>query len=638
MIFTPTQQQAIAHREGPCLVLAVPGAGKTTILLERLRQMEAAGIPVEAIASITFSRQQALDMKSRFKAQNGNEAAVFSTIHAFCYRILREYAAEKHQPLELLEASRSYNKYRIIDALYRQLFQQPMGEDEGNDFFRLDSYMKNTLTSAEEAKKKTAIRSSRFEMLQKAYQQFKVQHHLIDFDDMLWRTLQVLDQDETVRRRWQQKYRYYQVDEAQDTSLVQWRILHLLTAPENNIFIVADDDQSIYSFRGADPKYLLNVKTLFPHTKVLFMQENYRSTKNIVKLSAGLIRENSARYGKTAKSDTQSDEKTRVILTHSLRAQIDRLCRDLPADRAQGNVAVLYRNNLSALALMDALDRHHIAFQLRSDVSRYFHHAVIRDVFDFFNLSTDPCDVASFSRIYYKMNQFLKKSFLSALDTAPTGETVWRQLLAAEETQTSFYQERLMFLEDAFSRMQTATPKQALHILYQEIGYKEFLKERARRGTNAVSIEARLIEWLEDCASYCSSFPAFRERLYALEKRSQKDREERTAKELKKEGFGIDATHDPPVVLSTIHSAKGLEYDTVWLIDLIQTEFPSSLALEENAAGNPDLLEEERRLFYVGMTRAKRRLRLMGREAVWDRPVKHSQFIDELAGKARKVR
>lgn len=636
MIFTRTQQQAIAHRDGPCLVLAVPGAGKTTILLERLRQLEASGVPVETIASITFSRQQAMDMKNRYTAENGNNRAVFSTIHAFCYRILREYAAEKHIRMELLEASNTYNKYRIVDALYRQRFHRPMPEDEQNDFFRLDSFMKNTLQSAEQAKKKTAIRFSRFETLQKAYQQFKSEHHLIDFDDMLWRTLQLLDQEEHIRKRWQQKYRYYQVDEAQDTSLVQWRILHLLTAPENNIFIVADDDQAIYSFRGADPKYLLNVRTLFPDTKVLFMQENYRSTKNIVNLSAGLIRENTARYGKTAKSETESTEKTQVILTHALRAQTDRLCRDLPKEQAQGSIAVLYRNNLSALALMDALDRRKIPFQLRSDVSRYFHHPVLNDIFDFFTLSMDPYDVACFSRIYYKMNQFLKKSFLSALDPISSGETIWRQLLSCEETKSSFYQERLLFLENAFLRMQTATPKQAIAILYEEIGYKEFLKERARRGTNAVSIEARLIEWLEDCASYCGTYPAFRRRLRELEARSQADRQE-MAKSLDEKTD--DATSPPPfpVILSTIHGAKGLEYDTVWLIDLIQTEFPSSLALEANAAGHPDLLEEERRLFYVGMTRAKRRLRLMGREAVWDRPVKHSQFIDELAGKRRKI-
>ena len=634
-VFTPIQKQAIAHQEGPCLVLAVPGAGKTTILLERLHQLEASGIALSSIASITFSRQQAIDMKNRYSAKYGESCAVFSTIHAFCYRILREYAAEKHIRLELMEASTAYNKYRVVEALYRQLLHRPMPEDERNAFFRLDSYMKNTLQSADQAKKKTATRFSHFEALQSAYQQFKAEHHLIDFDDMLWRTLQLLDQEETIRKRWQQKYPYFQVDEAQDTSLVQWRILHLLSAPENNIFIVADDDQSIYGFRGADPKYLLNVKTLFPNTKVLFMQDNYRSTKNIVKLSAGLIRENTTRYGKTAKSETESIEKTQVILTHSLRAQTDRLCRDLPSDQVQGSVAVLYRNNMSALALMDALDRRNIPFQLRSDVDRYFHHPVLNDIFDFFTLAMDPCDVACFSRIYYKMNQFLKKSFLTTLESAPIGETVWQQLLAAEETQNTFYQDRLMFLEDAFLRIQTATPKQAIAILYEEIGYKQFLKERARRSANAVSIEARLIEWLEDCASYCTTYPAFRKRLRELEERSQRDWQEET-EIVEKEDFA--STIQPsPVVLSTIHGAKGLEYDTVWLMDLIQTEFPSSLALEEYAAGNSDLLEEERRLFYVGMTRAKRRLRLMGREAVWDRPVKHSQFIDELAGKRRKI-
>lgn len=624
MEFTTIQQQAIAHREGPCLVLAVPGAGKTTILLERLRQLIASGVPAERIASITFSRQQAEDMQARYKKQEASDQPVFSTIHAFCYRILRDYARESHQSLTLLEASASYNKYRILDALYRQRHGRGITEEDAADFFRINSYLKNALRHAEEMRNSIAMGLKEFQALQKAYHDFKAAHHMIDFDDMLWSALQLLDQNKDVRRRWQEKFLYYQVDEAQDTSLVQWRILSLLAAPKNNLFIVADDDQAIYSFRGADPQILLHLEDLFPHTRVLYMQDNYRSTTNIVKLAAGLIRKNVARYGKTAVGQNTSDEKTQVILTRSMQAQTDRLMEDLPADIRRGSTAILFRNNLSALPLLDALDRSGIPFQLRSEAKRYFHHPVVVDILDFLHLSLNPADAACFSRIYYKMNQYLKKSFLSALQGMGPEETVWERLLSVEEAQTPFYEERLLFLEHAFERVARLSPQQALSLIYNEIGYKQFLKERARRNREAVSIDERILEWLDFVAARCKTHHAFIDRLHALENLAARPSEP------SEEGSGP--------VLSTVHGSKGLEFDTVWMIDLIQTEFPSLLALESDASGNGTFLEEERRLFYVGMTRAKKKLRVMGREAVLGRKVAYSQFIDELAGKKRRSR
>lgn len=619
MPFTEAQQQAIDHQDGPCLVLAVPGAGKTTVILARLRRLIEAGVSPRAIASLTFSRRQALDMKARYVARFGaTDGLTFSTIHAFCYRILRQEAARRHRPLQLIENSDAYNKYRIVRTLYRDLTHRAMRDEDLDAFFQIDSYLKNALISYEDYRKQTGISLAHFPELQRAYRAFKNSHGLIDYDDMLWETLTLLDRDVALRTRLQTQFAYFQIDEAQDTSRLQWQLIRLFAAPQHNLFIVADDDQAIYSFRGADPELLLAFRSAYPNAKTIVMQDNYRSTRNIVRLSAGLIGKNRRRYAKVPSTQTKSSEKTRVVLVRSLEQEMEKLVAELQGDLSRGDVAILYRNNLTCFALADALERAHIPFDTQTDPFALRHHPIVRDIEDFFALAQDPTDVDAFSRIYYKLNSYLKRDFLQAIRADDPNESVWDRLLALPGTQNTFYREKIEALDHQFHTLLRLKPEQAIDTIEHLMGYGDYLNEHARRKAKSARADQRVLETCRFIAKATPQFDAFFARLDALAQHLMLAQQSET-----------------PLTLSTIHRAKGLEYETVWMVDLIQTEFPNMNAIDAELNGYPRLMEEERRLFYVGMTRAKTNLRLLGRETVNGAHVGHSQFIDEVSEQAK---
>lgn len=622
MPFTKAQQEAIAHRDGPCLVLAVPGAGKTTVILARLRALIESGISPHAIASLTFSKRQAQDMKTRYVERYGKtDGLTFSTIHAFCYRILRQAAAREGRALKLIEDSSETNKYRLVRTLYRNLTHRAMRDEELETFFRIDSYLKNALMSYDDYRKKTGIRFSHFEKLQRAYRDFKATHGLIDFDDMLWQTLSLLDRDAALRSALQQRFTYFQVDEAQDTSFVQWQLIRLIAAPQHNLFMVADDDQAIYSFRGADPEVLLAFRETYPDAKMIVMQDNYRSTRNIVQLSAGLIRQNHRRYHKVPVTETRSPEKTRVVLTRTLEQEMEQLTTHIPEALSDGTVAVLYRNNLTCVALADALDRAQIPFRAHAERVSLRHHPIVHDLEDFFALATNPTDDAAFSRIYYKTESYFKRVFIEAICQDDPTLSVWERLDHLPATQNAFYREKIETLESQFRTLVRLKPAQAIDAIEHHMGYGDYLNERARRETKSARADRRILETCRFIAAHTATFEAFLARLEALAQKIQEA-----------------ATSDAPLTLSTIHRAKGLEYDAVWMVDLIQTEFPNMVAIDQQTEGHDLFMEEERRLFYVGMTRAKKSLRLVGREEVNGVVVGHSQFIDEVSAQAKKTK
>ena len=622
MQLTSSQKQAIAHDKGPCLVLAVPGAGKTTVLIERLQRLLLSGVDAKSIASITFSRQQARDMKARFESRFGpHPGLTFSTIHALCYRILRHYAAQNNTELHLLEGSQSYNKYLLISKLYAQINHRPISEEERDDFFRIDGYLKNACVDYETYVKRFVERFPNFEKIAAAYERFKAERNLIDFDDMLVRTLQVLQHDEALRHAVQNRFSYWQVDEAQDTSPLQLQIIRILAAPENNLFLVADDDQAIYGFRGASPADLLHFQEIYPAAKIYMMQENHRSSQNIVRLSAHFIQGNRARFEKTAITDDPKGPRIEILLAKSLRGQLQRITKAMPEALSSGTCAVLFRNNLSVAACIDALDRAGIPFVSQANPEIFFRHPVLRDVLDFLDVARDPTDLAAFSRIYYKCNAYLKKDFIHQMQEMDPYVSVFERLRSCRGAESRFYQDKIDELEYEFAALKKGSVPQALDRLESSVGYGESLKEKARREHTAVNAHRRILETLQFVAQGAETGSDLYARLRRLS-------------DLQKQTERISPTaSSPAVVLSTIHGAKGLEYDAVWLIDLLQGEFPSTTALERNASGFSALLEEERRLFYVAMTRAKTQLHLIGRKAVHRVPCEASQFLRELTKK-----
>lgn len=616
MKFTDKQLEAINHRQGPCLVLAVPGAGKTTVLLERLEKLISCGIDGRAIASLTFSRQQALDMRNRYmKKHPSAEKMTFSTIHAFCYSILRAYYRKKGKSFNLIEGSSEYNKYNIIRSIYRAKYKNFLSEDELDDFFRIDGYLKNALIEYAEYKSLTGQSMAHFEYLSSGYEAFKRKHNLIDFDDMLLLTLDMILKDEELLNSLRGRFKYFQLDEAQDSSAVQIRILQLLASPLNNLLMVADDDQAIYGFRGADPSYLLRFKKAYPDAKIITMEDNYRSAKNIVNLAGSFIVKNTKRYKKKAISKSPSKDKTQVILCKSLTHQRERIMEELESERKNSTTALLFRNNYSIIAPADALYRAGIPFHASANSDRFFKHLILSDMRDFFSLAKNSKDIEAYSRIYYKLNHYLKKSFLEEI-YAYAGKDVWESLLDLPGTQNSFYKENIEFLSDQFHLLSSMNVHDGIWQLFHHIGYGDYLNEISKGGKEGTTSYGRIIENLLLLSENFKDFKAFDDYLNRLQ-----------------EGLIDGRTRESNLFLSTIHASKGLEYDNVYVIDLIQGEFPSATALDFMDQGRPDLLEEERRLFYVAMTRAKDKLKLFGRKSVNGIKTDVSQFINELAGK-----
>lgn len=610
MEYTSSQRQAINHKEGPCLVLAVPGAGKTTVLLERLNQLLESGIPAKSIASITFSRQQAKDMEERFRRQySDGKDLTFSTIHAFCYRILRQAYARSGKQVTLLEGNRAFSKFRIMDQLAKNILHRSLTEDEQEQFFRIDGYLKNALVSYREYKERYRDSFPRFEELAKAYGQFKEERKLIDFDDMLLLTLNLLDENEKLLERLQNRFRYLQVDEAQDTSLVQLRIIQKIAIPENNLFFVADDDQSIYGFRGANPEYLLSFSKLYPSATILTMEENHRSGKNIVDLSSIVIRKNQNRYQKRPTAQSENREKIRIYMTASLKSQLKLVTEEI--QKSDRQTAILFRNNISALPFLHIFEQEKIVFDNRTQGKSIYRSPIIRDILDLLIFSRDCTDTALFSRIYYKLNSFLKKSFIQQLQMLNPYEDVFARLAKLDGAQNPFYREKIAHLQREFALIRKSTISEGIERIETHLGYGEYLEEWSRRRKSGAFTAQRILEVLKFIAKgYVHPFQ--------LENRLQ-------------ELALLEKTTQKGVVLSTVHGAKGLEFDRVWVVDLMENEFPGIREQD-----NPLFLEEERRLFYVALTRAKTDLRLVGRRSVNGRATPVSSFLQEVMKKPKK--
>ena len=613
MKYSHAQLEAIHHMAGPCLVLAVPGAGKTTVLLERIRYLVSQGIEPSQIFSITFSRQQALDMRTRFIAQNSTiPTPHFATIHAFCYQILREYAKEKRQPISVLEAHPQYKKSLVLAELFEREVHRPITEEEVESFFRIDGYLKNAMVRYADYTRLYPQSFPAFESIQRQYQLWKAKHHLIDFDDMLVFCARLFAKEDPILTRYRDRFPYIQVDEAQDVSALQFAIVQALALPNNNLFLVADDDQSIYGFRGAQPSHLLSFERIYPGAKKITMDHNHRSGRHIVENSTRFIDQNKIRFPKQAVAQPmKAAHKIQVLFVKSLRAQCQALQKNLLKIPKDESIAILYRNHISLYPIVHALDRKHLTFQTRSAQLRFFRQPLLRDLRALLHLIADPTDLSSFQQIYYKVNHYFKKSFLEELAWMDPHRSIYDRLRDCGGTQNHFYRQEIEAMEEDFSYMASLPISAQLRYLDQKAGYGDYLKEKARKEGAALHAARRAFECLEYLSEGCKTEWEWEKRLEAVQTLSQ-------------------SQESSSITLSTVHAAKGLEFDHVFVVDLLQGEFPSNGALLAQDRGQHALMEEERRLFYVAMTRAKKHLTLIGRQQILDQSVPSSQFIEEL--------
>mgnify|MGYP002723213209 CR=1 FL=1 len=607
MKLTQAQENALNHYEGPCLVLAVPGAGKTTVLLHRIENLiENHGVDPRKIISITFSRAQAQDMEERFK--NKDQASPhFSTIHSFAYDIVRAYAREEKVHLDLIEGKGSYNKYALVKRLYYSINKAFIKDDTLEEFFTAYSFIKNSMISPQSYYKEERPKIKSFLEVIEAYEDFKEENNLIDFDDMLTLALAILLDNEKILQRIRTAFHFIQVDEAQDTSRVQMEIIKLIAVPKNNLFMVADDDQAIYGFRGADPQDLLKFTKTFKGAKVYYMEENFRSTEDIARVSSSFIAHNKNRYKKTIKPQKPKGLPVGLVSCKNAQSQLDYVVEGVKKDLEEGlHPAILYRNNISSLALMDRFTEEGIDFYNRDRSKAYLSHFLVTDILDILRLSEDPYDIESYENIYYKLGAYLKKSYLPYLRNMDSRTDVFEGLLEIPGLK-SYQKDRIIDLYYSFRTIKKLPLDKAISFIAKDLGYGTYLMEKSHKsGTDGYSPEI-IMDNLKLISKGLETSTDLEDKIETIRK-SRHHRKER-------------------LTLSTVHSAKGLEFDSVYLVDLVEGEFPSAQSQKLSPQDALLAMEEERRLFYVAMTRARDKLKLITIKRRNNKKVDPSQFF-----------
>lgn len=605
------QLEAAARTEGQTLLLAVPGSGKTTVVICRLAYMIGAlGVDPDTILTLTFSRSGAADLSARYRELCGTGLARprFSTIHSFALSVIRTYEQMyQKKAFDILE-----DGDQIVREIYRELYHSWPTDSDMSDIQSALSLIQNKmLTRGEIAEVKAG--DLPVEKLFGAYSRYKRHRHLMDFDDMLVYAYRLLKKHKRLLAHFQNQYRSLNIDEAQDTSTLQFAIIGLLAGKDGNLLVVGDEDQSIYGFRGASPKALLQFKKRYPKGRVLLMETNRRSTADLVAAADRFIRLNKERYPKHMVTENPKGLRPVRRVVSSVEAQYNYLGT---AVRQEGkNTAILYRNNDSAIPLIDRFEREHLRYRLKEHSPLFFSHFVVRDIADFFALAQDPTNYEVFTRIYYKMDCAISKKQMQLVGRKAPETSVFDALLALPDV-ADWMAEKWADEAEGFDRLSAMAPGPGVHFIVDELGYREHLAFRVHNGYREETLVQKL-NILQILASREATQAAFFARLDALKAMIAHH----------------EVDHTGAVTLSTIHSSKGLEFDKVYLIDAVEGEFPSQAALEDSEEGRA-LFNEEVRLFYVGVTRARTEV-----EIVSVRGRKESRFVPVYLGeKKRKKR
>lgn len=603
------QIAAIRSVEGFVLLLAVPGSGKTTVLINRLGYMlYVKGIQPENILTLTYTVAATKDMARRFESVFGraySNLLEFRTINGICYEIIREYGRRiGKKPFDLITDDKLSGK--IFTDIYTEVMEEYPTESDIKNVRTLITYCKNMLLTEEEIKKRGEDEGLDLFKIYDRYNAELKARSLMDYDDQMIYAYRMLKSSSDMLSFFKNRYKYICVDEAQDTSKSQHMIISLLAGENGNLFMVGDEDQSIYGFRAAYPDALLNFEKDHRGARVLVMNKNYRSNAKIVETADLFIQKNFNRHNKHMCADREASSEVNYVTLKSRESQYKYLFE--MAEASDSGLAILYRDNESIIPLIDLLEREDFSYRIKSTDMSFFSNRVVVDIVNILKFALNPSDPALFMNIYFKFQTYLRKpdaekmiyiadrKHIGILDAAESIDLNGRVLGNVRSLRTHF---RNMAMEP---------PVKALNRIDKYMGYGDYLKDN-NIATNKLFI-------LKMLAKKEKTIPGFLERLDLLRKILTEKREDYTAK----------------LILSTIHSSKGLEYDNVVLMDVINGVFPGKMIKNFKSATPQEKrdYEEERRIFYVGITRAKDNLTILKYD---DAP---SVFTGELSPKKKK--
>lgn len=610
MSLNEVQKAAAAHFEGPCLVLAGPGSGKTLTIAKRIEYLiKVYKVRPEEILVITFTKYAAGEMKKRFCRIMGSDSfpVNFGTFHSVYYWILKwAYGLNN---ASLLSDGEKY-------AILRQIMEEQEGtflEEQEEYLRRMAEEIGNVKNNRKDIESYDSSRYDKdlFKKIYFAYEEKKKKLKKIDFEDMLVMCCRLFEERKDILKKWQQKFRYILIDEFQDINQVQYDVIRMLAA-SGNLFVVGDDDQSIYGFRGAKPGIMMDFQKDYPKAKQLLLDVNYRSDAYIVEGALKVISHNKERYEKNIQSFKDAKKRIKVYelkdpVEESLYVvkKIEELLRE---GTKMKETAVLFRTTADAQILTEVLSQHEIPFFMRERLHNIYEHFTAKDMISYFRLSQGSGEKRDFLRVINRPNRYIGRDSM--------GEG-----MVSYESLRNFYCDKRWMIDriDQFQNdmemISGNSPYAAIQYIRKSIGYDDFLKEYAKyQGIDYQKLKETLDQIQESSGAY------------ATMEEWMTHVEEYGNMMLKRKELQKRPQEEKGIALHTMHGAKGLEFDTVFIIGANEGNVPY------RKANLPQEVEEERRLFYVAMTRAKKRLIITCTKEKNGKNMSSSRFLCELAG------
>ena len=614
------QDEAIKHGNGPCMVLAPPGSGKTLIVTERTRYLiEESEVRPDQILVITFTRYAAREMKERFERLTAgkNYPVTFGTFHSIFYGILKcAYGIGANNLMSEKESSVLLQE--VLDQT--DIESTPEVEDEEElvrELLREVGMVKNGLYHLKDFHSKY-LTQDEFAEVFRSYEHQKKELKKFDFDDMLVQCYALFRKKPEILQGWQKRFQYILIDEFQDINRVQYEVIRMLAEPRYNLFVVGDDDQSIYGFRGAKPELMLYMKQEFPALRTISLTVNYRSTEFITGAAARVILHNDTRFYKRVQSFRGRGQNVHVqeVLDEQEEAQYvtEEIQKKLDQGIKPGEIAVLFRTAVQARMISEILSEHRIPFEMRDYVTNFYRHFIVKDMMAYLQLAAGKRDRSLFLTICNRPLRYLARNSMEN-----------RQVNF--EDLRKFYCDKDWMLDiiDQFDvdvrMMKNMAPYAAIQYIRKKIGYDDFLKEYAEKHQIPWK---QLMDVMAELEERSKNFKSYDEWEIHIAKYTQ-ELEEQHAKARK-----IKGERENKVQLMTIHSAKGLEFEDVFVIHANEGEIPHQKAEKK------DEIEEERRLFYVALTRAKNNLCISYITQKNGNSIKPSRFVEELLGQRIK--
>ena len=603
MQFNKAQIQAIQHNKGPCMVIAGPGSGKTTVLTHRVRYLiDRCGVKPSDILVITFTKAAAEQMKFKFKglSEGRSSAVTFGTFHAVFFTILK---AAYNYSARCIITPQVQHEF-VKDQIHRLELEYDDEKEAVDGVLSEISRVKGEAVNIDEYESR-CIPPQSFRIIYMAYDDMLVRKHLVDFDDMIVQCRELLMQREDYRRAWQNKYKYILIDEFQDINKAQFDVVRILADEYRNLFVVGDDDQSIYGFRGSAPQIMLDFNKYYSDAVRIDMCINYRSTGNIVFASRAVAEENEHRYYKDITTYNSQGDTVSVYEFNSLNDEkaflVSEIRRLIDTGIAADDIAVLSRTNVIGNMYMSRLESDGIPCCDYSVVQDIYEHWISKDILTYIRIALGSRERIDFLRIINKPLRYISRSYI----TQPADINALKRGYEGNE-QMSKQVEKLV---SDISMIRSMSPFAAVNYIRKGVGYDEYIRnyiyehkadkeelynvldELAHRASQYMSLS----QWLDGIAEYI--------------RQCDKDRQNNTA----------DGVH-----MLTMHGSKGLEYKIVLVMDVCEGIIPYNKSILD------EQIEEERRLFYVAMTRAKEKLYLLYPKQRYNKDTTRSRFIEEL--------